>query len=152
MIRSRRWCRFPLVRQKVLFVTDLSYQARGRRYCDEDIFLTSELRESFDLALCHPRDATALMDAFDAVVVRNSGPVLHYQDAFKGFREQAALRGTRVYNPLHGRGDMAGKQYLLDLSAVGHPVIPPPSTGRKTCICSQKPRSTSSSRRSEPTP
>jgi hypothetical protein len=29
--------------------------------------------------LCHPLDATALMNRFDAVVVRNSGPVLHYQ-------------------------------------------------------------------------
>lgn len=29
-----------------------------------------------------------------------------------------------VYNPLTGRGDMAGKQYLLDLTASGHPVIP----------------------------
>lgn len=32
-------------RRQVLFVTDLAYQARGRRYCDEDIFLTSRLRE-----------------------------------------------------------------------------------------------------------
>ncbi|WP_034262732.1 hypothetical protein [Actinospica robiniae] len=111
-------------RSRILFVTDLAYPARGRRYCDEDIFLTSRLRETFDIALCHPLDAESLMDAFDGVVVRNSGPVLHYQDAYDAFREQAAARRTRVYNPLTGRGDMAGKQYLLDLSAAGHPVIP----------------------------
>ncbi|WP_431042072.1 hypothetical protein ACQUSR_09240 [Streptomyces sp. P1-3] len=111
-------------RRSVLFVTDLAYQARGRRYCDEDIFLTSRLRDHFDIALCHPLDAAALMDAFDAVVVRNSGPVLHYQKEYDAFREQAAARGTRVYNPLSGRGDMAGKQYLLDLTAAGYPVIP----------------------------
>ncbi|WP_328436756.1 hypothetical protein OHA71_05720 [Streptomyces sp. NBC_00444] len=110
--------------RRVLFVTDLAYQARGRRYCDEDIFLTSRLRDGFDIALCHPLDAAALMDAFDVVVVRNSGPVLHYQKDYDAFREQAVARGIRVYNPLSGRGDMAGKQYLLDLTAAGYPVIP----------------------------
>ncbi|WP_345103637.1 ATP-grasp domain-containing protein [Streptomyces drozdowiczii] len=111
-------------RPSVLFVTDLAYEARGRRYCDEDIRLTERLREDFDLALCHPRDAAALLDRFDAVVVRNSGPVLHYQEAYDAFRARALELGTRVYNPLTGRGDMAGKQYLVDLSRAGYPVIP----------------------------
>ncbi|MDH6546737.1 hypothetical protein M2160_000863 [Streptomyces sp. SAI-117] len=111
-------------RPALLYVTDLAYQARGRRYCDEDILLTARLREDFDLALCHPRDAAALADGFDAVVVRNSGPVLAHQEAYDAFREQALRNGTRVYNPLSGKADMAGKQYLLDLTAAGHPVIP----------------------------
>jgi hypothetical protein len=114
----------PSARPSILYVTDLAYPARGRRYCDEDIFLTSRLRADFDLALCHPRDAAALMDAFDAVVVRNSGPVLEYQAAYDEFRARAVERGARVYNQLTGKADMAGKQYLLDLSAAGHPVIP----------------------------
>ncbi|MGW6909949.1 hypothetical protein [Streptomyces sp. NPDC054940] len=114
----------PSARPRLLYVTDLAYQARGRRYCDEDIFLTSRLREDFDLALCHPRDALSLMDAFDGVVVRNSGPVLSYQDAYDEFRRRAVADGTRVYNPLSGRADMAGKQYLLDLTTAGYPVIP----------------------------
>ncbi|AZM58425.1 MULTISPECIES: hypothetical protein [unclassified Streptomyces] len=114
----------PPARPRVLYVTDLAYPARGRRYGDEDVFLTSRLREHVDLALCHPRDAVALMDAFDGVVVRNSGPVLEYQDAYDAFRERATTTGTPVHNPLTGRGDMAGKQYLLDLTAAGLPVIP----------------------------
>ncbi|MFI5544725.1 hypothetical protein ACIA6E_13235 [Streptomyces sp. NPDC051815] len=108
----------------LLYVTDLAYPARGRRYCDEDIFLTSRLRKHFELALCHPADARALMPAFDAVIVRNSGPVLHYQESYDAFRAAALAAGTRVYNPLTGRADMAGKQYLLDLTAAGLPVIP----------------------------
>ncbi|MEU0114153.1 hypothetical protein ABZ137_10565 [Streptomyces bobili] len=111
-------------RPRLLYVTDLAYEARGRRYGDEDVFLTSRLRAHFDLALCHPLDAGALMDAFDAVVVRNSGPVLGYSEEYEAFRERALSAGTRVYNPLTGRADMAGKQYLLDLSAAGFPVIP----------------------------
>ncbi|MEU6405082.1 hypothetical protein [Streptomyces sp. NPDC046985] len=114
----------PPARHRLLYVTDLAYPARGRRYGDEDVRLTARLRDDFDLALCHPRDAAALMDGFDAVVVRNSGPVLGYRDAYEDFRARAGERGVRVYNPLTGRGDMAGKQYLLDLSAAGRPVIP----------------------------
>ncbi|MBQ0826301.1 hypothetical protein [Streptomyces tagetis] len=114
----------PAARPRVLYVTDLAYPARGRRYCDEDIFLTSRLRAHADIALCHPRDAAALLDAFDAVVVRNSGPVLGYPEAYEEFRARALATGARVYNQLTGRGDMAGKQYLLDLTAAGYPVIP----------------------------
>ncbi|MFJ9629269.1 hypothetical protein ACIRU8_16355 [Streptomyces sp. NPDC101175] len=111
-------------RPRILYVTDLAYQARGRRYCDEDIALTARLREDFDLALCHPLDAAGLMDGFDAVVVRNSGPVLAYRTEYEAFRERATAAGTRVYSQLSGRADMAGKQYLLDLCAAGFPVIP----------------------------
>jgi hypothetical protein len=114
----------PSARPRVLYVSDLAYPAKGRRYCDEDIFLTSRLREEFDLAVCHPLDAAALMTGFDAVVVRNSGPVLHYQAEYDAFRKQAVLEGVRVYNQLSGKGDMAGKGYLLELTAAGFPVIP----------------------------
>ncbi|BEL06429.1 hypothetical protein Q0Z83_046200 [Actinoplanes sichuanensis] len=111
-------------RPRVLYVSDLAYQARGRRYCDEDIYLTARLRGRFDLAICHPLDARALMHGFDAVVVRNSGPVLHYRDEYDAFRSAATETGVRVFTELTGNGDMAGKQYLLDLYAQGHPVIP----------------------------
>ncbi|MFF3935303.1 ATP-grasp domain-containing protein [Streptomyces phaeofaciens] len=111
-------------RPRLLYVTDLAYPARGRRYCDEDIHLTSRLRAHFDLALCHPLDAVRLMDGFDAVVVRNSGPVLGYAAQYRAFREHATRTGARVYNPLTGKADMAGKQYLLDLTEAGFPVIP----------------------------
>jgi hypothetical protein len=111
-------------RSRLLYVTDLAYPARGRRYGDEDVALSASLRADFDIALCNPRDARALMDGFDAVVVRNSGPVVHYRQEYDDFRAEAVARGTRVYNPLNGRGDMAGKQYLVDLTAAGYPVVP----------------------------
>ncbi|MCR8674479.1 hypothetical protein NWP10_01400 [Micrococcus sp. HG099] len=105
-------------------MTDLSYEARGRRYCDEDIYLSSQLRQSFDVALCHPRDALALMDRFDVVLVRNSGPTIYYPQQYQVFREHALATGARVFNELTGKADMAGKQYLVDLSRSGYPVIP----------------------------
>ncbi|MFE3828925.1 hypothetical protein [Streptomyces sp. NPDC059092] len=112
-------------RSSLLYVTDLGYQAAGRpRYCDEDVFLTSRLRADFDIAVCHPLDAAALLDRFDAAVVRNTGPVLHHLREYDAFRAQAVAQGARIYNPLSGRADMAGKQYLLDLTMAGYPVIP----------------------------
>ncbi|MBK3585223.1 hypothetical protein JHN49_16370, partial [Streptomyces sp. MBT57] len=111
-------------RPALLLVTDLAYEARGRRYCDEDIFLASRLREEFDVALCHPRDAAALLDRFEIALVRNSGPVLHYREAYDAFRGRALELRVPVYNPLDGRGDMAGKEYLVELSREGFPVIP----------------------------
>jgi hypothetical protein len=114
----------PSRRPSVLYVSDLAYPARGRRYCDEDIYLTSKLREGFDLAICHPEDAANLMAGFDTVVVRNSGPVIDYPEAYAHFREQAEASGQRVYNPLTGKADMAGKQYMIDLTEQGYPVIP----------------------------
>jgi hypothetical protein len=111
-------------RPSVLYVSNLAYPARGRRYCDEDIYLTSHLRQHFDLAICHPEDAAAVMADFDVVVVRNSGPVIDYLPAYHHFRDQAEATGQRVYNPLTGKADMAGKQYLVDLSEQGYPVIP----------------------------
>ncbi|MFC9424529.1 hypothetical protein [Streptomyces sp. NPDC056987] len=112
-------------RPSLLYVTDLGYRAAGRpRYGDEDVFLASRLRADFDIAVCHPLDAASLLDRFDAAVVRNTGPVLNYRGAYDAFRARAVAQGARVYNPLDGRADMAGKQYLLDLSAAGHPVIP----------------------------
>lgn len=109
---------------RVLYVTDLAYEAKGRRYCDEDILFSSRLRRDFTVATCHPADAARLMGDFDGVVVRNSGPVIHYREQYEVFRDRALADGVRVYNPLTGRGDMAGKQYLVELSAAGLPVIP----------------------------
>lgn len=109
---------------RVLYVTDLTYQARGRRYCDEDIELSADLRQHFDIALCHPLSAESLMDAFDVLVVRNTGPVIHYQAANDRFRQRASAAGVRVFTEMTGKGDQRGKQYLLDLFGAGFPVIP----------------------------
>ncbi len=111
-------------RPSLLYLTDPAYEARGRRYGDEDLWLSARLRERFTVALAHPVDAVALMGRFDAVVLRNTGPVVGHLDAYRAFRAAATTRGTRVFTDLGARGDARGKQYLVDLSAAGWPVIP----------------------------
>ncbi|GAA3294463.1 hypothetical protein GCM10020295_19040 [Streptomyces cinereospinus] len=134
----------PPGRPRILYVTDLAYQARGRRYGDEDVFLTSRLRESFALALCHPGEAAGLMDAFDAVVVRNSGPVLGHQEACAAFRRAAQERGTRVYNPLTGKADMAASS-TWSTSPRPDSRSSPPRTGPRGCTgCRPRTRTWSS--------
>lgn len=111
-------------RPRILFVTNPFYEANGREYAGEDVFVSGRLAESFDVHTCLPTEAVDLMSDFDAVVVRNSGPVLTYPEAYAAFRERALASGQPVYNELTGKADMLGKQYLLDLHAAGFPVIP----------------------------
>ena len=111
-------------RLRVLYVSDLAYEAKGRRYCDEDIYLSAQLGGDFDVAICSPLAAQQLMHAFDVVVVRNSGPILYYLPEYDAFREAARDRGIRVFTEPTGRADQIGKQYLLDLFQGGYPVIP----------------------------
>lgn len=108
---------------RVLLVTDLTYPAQGRRYCDEDIRLSGLLREHVTLSLCHPLDAEALLESADVVLVRNTGPVIHYLDAYASFRRRALDLGVRLLPELSGRADQVGKDYLLELFAEGLPVI-----------------------------
>ncbi len=111
-------------RLKLLFVSDLYYPAKGRVYRNEDLFVVDQLRGRFEIALCQPTHAISFLDAADVVVVRNTGPVLHYREEYHAFREAAAARNMCVYNPLTGKGDMQAKQHLLDLFVAGYPVIP----------------------------
>lgn len=113
-----------MTRSSLLLVTDLLYPAQGRRYGDEDVWLAGRLRQDFDVAICSPLDATALMSSFDLVLVRNSGPVIHYREAYDKFRQAAIDNDVVLVNPPTGRGDQRGKGYLLELTRAGGAVIP----------------------------
>ena len=110
--------------KKILYLTDLNYPAKGRNYGEEDIFLTGALKDSFDLALCHPKNAAAFEDDADLIVFRNTGSVLGYQDIYDAFVQRVKQKGLRTFNEFCGKADMCGKQYLLELTEKGYPVIP----------------------------
>nr|WP_205701423.1 hypothetical protein [Herpetosiphon llansteffanensis] len=112
------------MRPTLLYITNLSYQAKGRVYYEEDLFITAQLRDAFQIALCHPQDTAAFEAAADVIVFRNTGPVLEYREAYLAFRQRLAGSGAKVFNDLNGKADMRGKQYLVDLTRAGLPVIP----------------------------
>ena len=110
--------------KKLLYLTDLYYHAAGRKYREEDLIVTDYLRNYFDIALCHPRQSQGFEAAADLIVFRNTGSVILYQEDFNAFKRRVVENRLPIFNEFTGKGDMAGKQYLVDLTAAGYPVIP----------------------------
>jgi len=108
----------------LLYLTDLYYPAKGRDYYEEDLYITSQLKEHFNILIGHPQQALAFLDKADFIVFRNTGPVAYYQQYFNEFVEAVKQKGIPTFNSFDGKADMKGKQYLLDLFAEGFPVIP----------------------------
>ncbi|WCT57831.1 hypothetical protein PQ456_10055 [Paenibacillus kyungheensis] len=108
----------------ILFVTDLYYPAKGRNYYEEDLFLTSKLRETFHLVICHPEDIEAFEDHTDLIVFRNAGPVANFKVKYEAFRKRVIAKHLNTYNSLDGKADMNGKEYLIQLTDAQLPVIP----------------------------
>lgn len=109
---------------KILFVTDLYYDAKGRRYYEEDLYLTNQLRDEFDLVLCHPNQVEVFEDDVDLIVLRNIGVVILFKEVYDSFYRRAHAKPLPTYNALNGSGDMKGKDYLVELTHQGYPVIP----------------------------
>ena len=109
--------------KKILFVTDLYYKAKGRLYYEEDLFLTSELRKDFNLVICNPKDVNSFTDDFDLTIFRNAGPVANFKDEYELFRNNVKLKNLKTYNSFDGKGDMNGKDYLIELTKKNFDVI-----------------------------
>lgn len=108
----------------ILYLTDLYYPAQGRNYYEEDLYITGRLNDHFDLLIGHPRQVLSYMHCADLVVFRNTGPVMWYKDYFERFVQEAAKKRVITFNSFDGKADRMGKQYLIDLTAEGYPVIP----------------------------
>ncbi|MFE4712712.1 hypothetical protein ACFRAM_17695 [Paenibacillus sp. NPDC056722] len=108
----------------LLFVTDLYYEAKGRNYYEEDLFLTSKLREAFNLVICHPEDIEAFEDIADLIVFRNAGPVSNFKDKYEAFRKRIVSKRLKTYNAFNGKADVNGKEYLIELTNAHFPIIP----------------------------
>ena len=109
--------------KKILFVTDLYYKAKGRLYYEEDLFLTSELRKDFNLVICNPKDVNSFTDDFDLTIFRNAGPAANFKDEYESFRNNVKLKDLKTYNSFDGKGDMNGKDYLIELTKKNFDVI-----------------------------
>ncbi len=111
-------------RPSILYLTDLSFNAKGREYYKEDLFLSAQLRDNFQILLCHPCDSWKFELSVDLIVCRNTGPVLFYKEYFDEFLERVKTYNIPTYNSMTGKADINGKRYLADLTRQGYPVIP----------------------------
>jgi len=108
----------------ILYLTDLYYVAKGRKYYEEDLYITSKLKEHFNVLIGHPQQALAFLNSADIVVYRNIGCVLHFEDYYREFLKTVEEKNIISFNSFDGKGDQQGKQYLLDLQDEGYAVIP----------------------------
>jgi hypothetical protein len=109
---------------RILYLTDLYYQAKDRNYYEEDLTITKRLKDQFDLVLGHPQQALSFLHCADLVVFRNTGPVMWYKAYFNRFVAAINEKGVLTFNSFDGKADMRGKDYLLQLTGGGYPVIP----------------------------
>ena len=110
--------------KKILYLTDLAYQAKGRNYCEEDIYITSHLKDRYDIALCHPKCSLSFEKDADLIVFRNTGGVSGFKEIYDTFVQRVKENGLNTFNTFNGKADMRGKRYLLELTRQNYPVIP----------------------------
>jgi hypothetical protein len=108
----------------ILYLTDLYYKANGRNYHEEDLYITSRLKDQFDVLIGHPQQAISYLDCAELIVFRNTGPVMWYKDYFSRFVQAVNEKGLTTFNSFDGKADQRGKDYLLQLTTEGYPVIP----------------------------
>lgn len=108
----------------ILYLTDLYYEAKGRNYYEEDLCITAKLKDHFDLLIGHPHQILSYIDVAPLIVFRNTGPVMWYKDYFNRFAAEVKRRGITTFNSFDGKGDRKGKDYLVQLTSEGYPVIP----------------------------
>lgn len=116
----------------LLYLTDLYYQANERMYYEEDLFITSMLKPHFNLLIGHPHQVLSYADCADVLVFRNTGPVVYYKEYFDRFVGLVKEKELVTFNSFDGKADIRGKQYLLDLTREGYPVIPTAATVEET--------------------
>lgn len=110
--------------KRILYVTDLYFKAKGRQYHEEDIFITSFLKQNFNVLLVHPTQAIAFLDVADLLIFRNTGPIMDYKKEYYNLMEAVQLKNSKTFNSFDGKADMQGKDYLIQLTKLDFPVIP----------------------------
>ncbi len=111
-------------KNSILYLTDFFYPANGREYYKEDLYIISQLKDDFEILICHPLDSKNYEKLVDIVIFRNTGSVMYYKQCFEDFVSRANSNSVVTYNEMIGKADMLGKQHLLDLTTLQYPVIP----------------------------
>lgn len=108
----------------ILYITDLYYNAKGRNYYEEDLFITSRLQPHFNVLIAHPQQAVSFLDKVNFIVYRNIGCVMDFEGYYHDFLKAVKEKNILSFNSFDGKADQQGKQYLLDMQEAGYAVIP----------------------------
>ena len=104
---------------RILFLTNPKNSAP-----EEDRYLVDVLSKHMDIVVSHPLECEQLLSSVQGVVVRNIWPTYEYVKKWKRIEQMIMDSGLPTYNPLTGKGDNRGKDYLVDLYVHSFPVIP----------------------------
>jgi hypothetical protein len=108
----------------ILYLTDFYYPAKGREYFREDLYITSKLKDHFNILIGHPHQVNSYLECADIIVFRNTGSIMNYESYFKEFVKKVKQKNLRTFNSFDGKADQQGKDYLLTMTKENLPVIP----------------------------
>lgn len=108
----------------ILYLTDFYYEAKGRSYYSEDLYITSKLKDHFNILIGHPHQASSYLEYGDLIIFRNTGSVMNYETYFNEFVNNVKNKKILTFNSFDGKGDQKGKEYLVELTKNNFPVIP----------------------------
>jgi len=91
---------------------------------DEDRLLKSFLSQSADVVAVHPLECLPFLCGDNLVLIRNAWPTHLYPKEWNSIEQTIQRLNLTCFNPLVGKGDQRGKEYLLELWDKEFPVIP----------------------------
>lgn len=112
------------IMKTLLYITDFYYEAKGREYFREDLYITERFKNHFNILIGHPHQVMSYTDCADIIVFRNTGSVIYYENYFKEFVKYVKDNKLNIFNSFDGKADQRGKNYLLELFDKNYPVIP----------------------------
>lgn len=86
--------------------------------------LIDYLTGNWELIVRHPLDCLPALNTVDGIIIRNIWPTHEYGEDWEDVKSCIRRSELPVYNPLTFKGDIEGKNYLVELSRDGYPVIP----------------------------
>jgi len=104
---------------KILLLTNLNNDQDN-----EDLFLKKELEKHFDVEISSLSGSKQKEDTADLILIRNIWPTEEYHKEWKKIIARWKKKKLKIYNPLTAKGDLQGKEYLVELYNKGYPVIP----------------------------
>lgn len=104
---------------KILYLTNLNNSDP-----EEDQYLIDLLKKDFEVVVSHSLECEKYLTSVGGIIIRNIWPTHEYEKEWERIKQKIRESKIPTYNPLTGKGDNGGKEYLAELFDNGFPVIP----------------------------